>query len=85
MTDPLIREIPEIRVNPQLDAIVVAAETESERRLEEIVPVLEAFGLHAHLGGVRARWTQDGDFFRKDEIRIHVESRYRICGEEHAT
>ena len=72
-----------IRENPQLDAIVTTVRRSVEERLEEIVPVLEAYGFHAHLGQTRASWRQDGDFYRNDEIRITVETRYRLCDEEH--
>lgn len=78
-----IQALPEIPRDPQLDAIVTAIRQGIEERLQEIVPVLEAHGLHAHIGPTRAEWEQAGDFFRKDEIRIRVEQRYKLCDEEH--
>lgn len=69
--------------NPELDAIVQAIDGAVQEKLTAAIPILQAYGLHAHYGDTSARWEQDGSFFRRDEIRIHVTTRYRLCDEEH--
>lgn len=79
--DPSILAAPV--ANPALDAITKEIDASVRAKLEELGPIIGEHGLHLHAGISSARWTLDGDFFRQDEVRIHVETRYRLCDEKH--
>ncbi len=79
----LLAAIDRMEPSPVLDRIVKETDESIREKMTALVPVLQENGLHAHYVSTGARWTLDGDFFRRDEVRITVETRFRICDEEH--
>lgn len=79
----LVAALDRLEPSPYLDRIVKETDESVREKMTALVPVLQENGLHAHYVSTSARWAMEGDFFRRDEVRITVETRFRICDEAH--